>query len=207
MLVREAMTAQPRCVRTRESAVDAVATMMTHRFRHLPVLDDEGQVVGLLDIAKCLCARAAPAPLAAHAPRAQRHARRACRPPRHLPPFAARRYDAMAAVDRMQARTLFSPTLACLLDAATVASGGGADGGKKRVRVVEVPAAISVNANVVKAAALMARRRSVRRAPRGTRMPGGAEGSGRRSPHAVVTPRSHRRRCWWRRRGGGAWAS
>lgn len=47
MLVREAMTAQPRCVRTRESAVDAVATMMTHRFRHLPVLDDEGQVVGL----------------------------------------------------------------------------------------------------------------------------------------------------------------
>ena len=128
MLVREAMTVEPRCVATGESAVDAVATMMAHRFRHLPVLDEAGTVVGLLDIAKCL-------------------------------------YDAMTAVDRMQARTLSSPTLAYLLEAQTTtnATNGGTNatnGGGKRVGLIEVPAAISAEASVAKAAALMARGRS-----------------------------------------------
>ena len=127
MLVRDAMTAGPRCVATAESAVDAVATMMAHRLRHLPVLDEAGTVVGLLDIAKCL-------------------------------------YDAMAAVDRMQARTLFSPTLACLLEAQTNTTTNGGipatNGGGKRVRLIEVPAAICAHASVTKAAVLMAQHRS-----------------------------------------------
>ena len=48
-------------------------------------------------------------------------------------------------------------------------SGGSGGSGGKRVRLVEVPAAISVNASVVKAASLMARRKSavLVEAPRG----------------------------------------
>eukprot|EP00957_Ditylum_brightwellii_P183131 13948281-Ditylum_brightwellii.AAC.1 len=34
--------------------MDALATMVENRFRHLPVVDDSGAVVGLLDIGKCL---------------------------------------------------------------------------------------------------------------------------------------------------------
>ena len=83
MLVREAMTVQPHCVATGESAVDAVATMMAHRLCHLPVLNEAGGVVGLLDIAKCL-------------------------------------YDAMAAVERMQAPLLLACGTRCTRPTAAV---------------------------------------------------------------------------------------
>ena len=53
-LVSEVMTANPQCVRASENAVDALCTMVERRFRHLPVLDANGAVVGVLDIAKCL---------------------------------------------------------------------------------------------------------------------------------------------------------
>ncbi|CAB9513362.1 Unconventional myosin [Seminavis robusta] len=48
------MTQDPTCVSMSDSAMDAMATMVENHFRHLPVLDDSGSVVGVLDIAKCL---------------------------------------------------------------------------------------------------------------------------------------------------------
>ena len=48
------MTANPTCVASSDSAMDALGTMVENHFRHLPVVDDSGAVVGLLDIAKCL---------------------------------------------------------------------------------------------------------------------------------------------------------
>ena len=48
------MTRNPQCVSTEDSALDALCTMVDNHFRHLPVLDGEGRVVGLLDIARCL---------------------------------------------------------------------------------------------------------------------------------------------------------
>ncbi|KAL7556939.1 hypothetical protein ACA910_005291 [Epithemia clementina (nom. ined.)] len=52
--VSEVMTPNPTCVSISDSATDALATMVENHFRHLPVVDDSGAVVGLLDIAKCL---------------------------------------------------------------------------------------------------------------------------------------------------------
>jgi CBS domain-containing protein len=52
--VSQVMTPNPTCVSMTDSATDALATMVENHFRHLPVVDDEGSVVGLLDIAKCL---------------------------------------------------------------------------------------------------------------------------------------------------------
>ena len=52
--VSEVMTANPTCVSMTDSAMDALVTMVENRFRHLPVTDDNGGVVGCLDIAKCL---------------------------------------------------------------------------------------------------------------------------------------------------------
>ncbi|KAJ1415478.1 P-loop containing nucleoside triphosphate hydrolase protein, partial [Ochromonadaceae sp. CCMP2298] len=52
--VSSVMTRNPKCVHASESALDALEMMVDNRFRHLPVLDGEGVVVGLLDIAKCL---------------------------------------------------------------------------------------------------------------------------------------------------------
>lgn len=49
-----AMTPSPRCVATTDSALDALTTMVENHFRHLPVVDEGGNVVGILDIAKCL---------------------------------------------------------------------------------------------------------------------------------------------------------
>ena len=48
------MTANPTCVKSSDSAMDALSTMVENHFRHLPVTDEAGTVVGLLDIAKCL---------------------------------------------------------------------------------------------------------------------------------------------------------
>ena len=52
--VSAVMTKGPKCVSLEDSAVDALELMVDNRFRHLPVLDRDGAVVGLLDIAKCL---------------------------------------------------------------------------------------------------------------------------------------------------------
>ncbi|KAL7551539.1 hypothetical protein ACHAWF_014727, partial [Thalassiosira exigua] len=52
--VADVMTANPSCVAMSDSAADALVTMVENRFRHLPVTDDSGSIVGVLDIAKCL---------------------------------------------------------------------------------------------------------------------------------------------------------
>ena len=52
--ISSVMTANPTCVAMSDSAMDALGTMVENHFRHLPVVDDNGGVVGLLDIAKCL---------------------------------------------------------------------------------------------------------------------------------------------------------
>ena len=51
---KKAMTPKPTCVKMSDSAMDALSTMVENHFRHLPVVDSTGAVVGLLDIAKCL---------------------------------------------------------------------------------------------------------------------------------------------------------
>ena len=48
------MTANPTCVTLSDSAMDAMSLMIENHYRHLPVVDDSGAVVGLLDIAQCL---------------------------------------------------------------------------------------------------------------------------------------------------------
>jgi len=53
-IVSSVMTANPTCVTMSDSAMDALITMVENRFRHLPVTDDNGAIVGVLDIAKCL---------------------------------------------------------------------------------------------------------------------------------------------------------
>ncbi|KAL9188488.1 hypothetical protein ACHAXT_006866 [Thalassiosira profunda] len=52
--VKDVMTPNPSCVAMSDPATDALVTMVENRFRHLPVIDDNGSVVGVLDIAKCL---------------------------------------------------------------------------------------------------------------------------------------------------------
>ena len=46
--VSDVMTSNPTCVSMSDSAMDALATMVENHFRHLPVVDDSGAVVGLL---------------------------------------------------------------------------------------------------------------------------------------------------------------
>jgi len=48
------MTPSPTVVSTSDLAMDALTIMVENHFRHLPVIDDDGAVVGLLDIGKCL---------------------------------------------------------------------------------------------------------------------------------------------------------
>jgi len=52
--VSKVMTPNPTCVSMSDAAMDAMTTMVENHFRHLPVVDSNGGVVGLLDIAKCL---------------------------------------------------------------------------------------------------------------------------------------------------------
>ena len=52
--VSKVMTANPTVVSVNDPAMDALSTMVENHFRHLPVVDDNGAVVGVLDIAKCL---------------------------------------------------------------------------------------------------------------------------------------------------------
>ena len=48
------MTKKPKCVCMDDNATDALIMMMDNHFRHLPVLDGEGSIVAVLDIAKCM---------------------------------------------------------------------------------------------------------------------------------------------------------
>ena len=52
--VADVMTPNPSCVSMLYPGTDALMTMVENRFRHLPVTDASGAVVGVLDIAKCL---------------------------------------------------------------------------------------------------------------------------------------------------------
>ncbi|KAF9365367.1 hypothetical protein BGX34_010279 [Mortierella sp. NVP85] len=53
-LVSQVMTKNPFCVTTDTNATDALNKMVNGGFRHLPCLNGDGDVVGLLDITKCL---------------------------------------------------------------------------------------------------------------------------------------------------------
>merc|ERR1712032_180500 len=53
-LVSKVMTINPKMVSMDDFAMDALAIMMDNHFRHLPVVNKKFEVVGLLDIAKCL---------------------------------------------------------------------------------------------------------------------------------------------------------
>ena len=52
--ISQIMTPSPTCVAQTDAAMDALTIMLENHFRHLPVVDTEGVVVGLLDISKCL---------------------------------------------------------------------------------------------------------------------------------------------------------
>ncbi|ORZ37729.1 hypothetical protein BCR44DRAFT_1375881, partial [Catenaria anguillulae PL171] len=52
--VFEIMTKNVQFVNANQTASEALSTMIAGGFRHLPVMDDEGDVVGVLDITKCL---------------------------------------------------------------------------------------------------------------------------------------------------------
>ncbi|CAM9608744.1 unnamed protein product, partial [Laminaria digitata] len=52
--VSEAMTPHPTMVHMDDSALDCLGVMIENHFRHLPVVDNEENVAGLLNIAKCL---------------------------------------------------------------------------------------------------------------------------------------------------------
>ena len=48
------MTANPQCVSVGDAAMEALGLMAERGFRHLPVIDERGVVMGVLDISKCL---------------------------------------------------------------------------------------------------------------------------------------------------------
>ncbi|GME84970.1 unnamed protein product [Ambrosiozyma monospora] len=51
--IDQIMTPNPMCAKTSTMASDALALMVSKGFRHLPVIDDASQIVGVLDITKC----------------------------------------------------------------------------------------------------------------------------------------------------------
>ncbi|KAJ1966523.1 hypothetical protein GGI12_000021 [Dipsacomyces acuminosporus] len=52
--VRDIATREPLCVTNDTSATTALNTMVGRGFRHLPVCNEEGDVVGLLDVIRCM---------------------------------------------------------------------------------------------------------------------------------------------------------
>ncbi|KAF9110163.1 hypothetical protein BGX27_006705 [Mortierella sp. AM989] len=52
--ISQVMTKNPYCVTTDTNATEALNRMVNGGFRHLPCLNSDGDVVGLLDITKCL---------------------------------------------------------------------------------------------------------------------------------------------------------
>ncbi|KAK6544186.1 hypothetical protein TWF694_000892 [Orbilia ellipsospora] len=53
VLVSDIMTKNPMCARTETSATDALDLMVRKGFRHLPVMDENQDISGVLDITKC----------------------------------------------------------------------------------------------------------------------------------------------------------
>ncbi|KAJ1325893.1 importin-5 [Microdochium nivale] len=51
--IAEIMTKNPLCARTDTSATDALDLMVRKGFRHLPVMDENQEISGILDITKC----------------------------------------------------------------------------------------------------------------------------------------------------------
>jgi CBS domain-containing protein len=51
--IEEIMTPNPMCARTETSATDALNLMVERGFRHLPVMDENQDIAGVLDITKC----------------------------------------------------------------------------------------------------------------------------------------------------------
>lgn len=51
--IEDIMTANPLCARTETSATDALNLMVERGFRHLPVMDENQDIAGVLDITKC----------------------------------------------------------------------------------------------------------------------------------------------------------
>ena len=51
--IAEIMTPNPLCARTDTSATDALDLMVRKGFRHLPVMDENQDISGILDITKC----------------------------------------------------------------------------------------------------------------------------------------------------------
>ncbi|KAI9746829.1 MAG: hypothetical protein M1815_004970 [Lichina confinis] len=51
--IAEIMTKNPLCARTDTSATDALDLMVRKGFRHLPVMDENQDITGILDITKC----------------------------------------------------------------------------------------------------------------------------------------------------------
>lgn len=51
--IDQIMTPNPMCTNVNSAASDALTLMVERGFRHLPVLDDNNQIVGVLDITKC----------------------------------------------------------------------------------------------------------------------------------------------------------
>lgn len=51
--IDQIMTPEPICTKSNKPASEALSLMVEKGFRHLPVLDDENQIVGVLDITKC----------------------------------------------------------------------------------------------------------------------------------------------------------
>ncbi|EQC26254.1 hypothetical protein SDRG_15915 [Saprolegnia diclina VS20] len=54
-LVRDAMTGNPDCARLDTTILDALHSMHDGKFLHLPVLNDDGAVVGLADVLQVTC--------------------------------------------------------------------------------------------------------------------------------------------------------
>ncbi|KAI8874033.1 CBS-domain-containing protein, partial [Ramicandelaber brevisporus] len=52
--ISKIMTPSPMCVTSETSATEALNTMVMRGFRHLPVTNEDGDVIGLLDVIKCL---------------------------------------------------------------------------------------------------------------------------------------------------------
>ncbi|KAF1362592.1 CBS-domain-containing protein [Lizonia empirigonia] len=51
--IEEIMTKNPLCAKTDTSATDALDLMVRKGFRHLPVMDEDHNIAGILDITKC----------------------------------------------------------------------------------------------------------------------------------------------------------
>jgi CBS domain-containing protein len=53
VLIQDIMTENPICARQSSPATEALEIMVRRGFRHMPVLDEDGDILGILDITKC----------------------------------------------------------------------------------------------------------------------------------------------------------